>query len=121
MNKEKKKKLRLRRHRRARKKIFGTAKRPRFNVYRSPRNIYVQIINDEEARTCVSGSTLDKEFKKKLKYGGNIKAAQLLGKVIAERALKKGIKEIIFDRGGYLYHGRVKALAEGARESGLKF
>ena len=116
-----KEKQRFRRHKRARKKILGTAQRPRLNVYRSPRNIYAQIIDDQKARTCACGSTLEKEFKKGMKYGGNIKAAQLLGKIVARRALEKGIKEVVFDRGGYLYHGRVKALAEGAREAGLKF
>ena len=121
MNKKSKGKLRLRRHKRVRKKVFGTTKCPRLNVYRSPKNIYAQVINDDEARTRVSSSTLDKEFKEKMNYGGNLKAAQLVGKIVAKRALEKGIKEVVFDRGGYLYHGRVKALAEGAREAGLKF
>ena len=121
MDRKKKEKLQVRRHKRVRKKVFGTAERPRFSIHRSPKNIYAQIINDEEGKTSVSGSTLNKEFKEEMNYGGNAKAAQLVGKIIAERALEKGIKEVVFDRGGYLYHGRVKALAEEARKSGLKF
>lgn len=109
------------RHFRLRNKIQGTSERPRLNVYRSLQNIYVQIINDENGETLVSASTLDKELKNKVKNGGNIQAAKAVGKLIAQKALKKGIKQVVFDRGGYLYHGRVKGLAEAAREAGLEF
>ncbi|NLY43003.1 MAG: 50S ribosomal protein L18 [Clostridiaceae bacterium] len=111
---------RLRRHARVRKKVFGTAERPRLNVYRSLKNIYAQIIDDNAGHTLVSASTLDAELKH-LGYGGNKAAAREVGKLIAKRALKKGIKKVTFDRGGYIYHGRVKELAEGAREAGLDF
>lgn len=109
------------RHFRLRNKIQGTNERPRLNVYRSLQNIYVQIINDENGETLVSASTLDKELKNKIKNGGNIQAAEAVGKLIAQKALKKGIKQVVFDRGGYLYHGRVKGLAEAARKAGLEF
>ncbi len=111
---------RKRRHLRVRKKVFGTLERPRLSVFRSNYNIYAQIIDDERGVTLVSASTLDKELKD---YRGkkNIEAAKAVGKLIAARAMKKGIKEVIFDRGGFKYHGRVKALAEAAREEGLKF
>ena len=112
---------RQRRHLRIRKKIEGTSERPRMNVYRSLQNIYVQVINDITGETIVSASTMDKEVKGKIKKTGNIDAAKAVGKLIAERALKKGIKQVVFDRGGYLYHGRIKGLADSARESGLEF
>ena len=111
-------KKRLRRHKRVRSKIFGTAQRPRFDVYRSENNIYVQIIDDEAGVTLVAASTHEKEFEGN---GGNKAAAKWVGQKIGERAAAKGITEVVFDRGGYLYHGRVSELAEGARESGLKF
>lgn len=113
-----KNKARQKRHLRVRNHISGTAERPRLNVFRSLANIYVQIIDDEKGMTLVSASTQDKEFKE---YGGNIAAAKAVGTTIAKRALEKGISEVVFDRGGYVYHGRVAALAEAAREAGLKF
>ena len=108
---------RLRRHRRVRGKISGTAERPRLNVFRSAKHIYAQIIDDDAGVTLVSASTMDKGFEG---FGGNVEAAGKVGKAIAERALEKGITEVVFDRGGFVYHGRVKAVAEGAREGGLK-
>jgi large subunit ribosomal protein L18 len=113
-------KARLKRHRRVRKNVFGTAERPRLNVYRSLKNIYAQIIDDEAGKTLVATSTLD-EALKDLTYGGNKEAAREVGKLIAKKALEQGIKKVVFDRGGYLYHGRVAELAEGAREGGLEF
>ena len=111
-------KKRIRRHKRVRAKIFGTASRPRLCVFRSLKNIYAQIIDDEKGATLASASTLGKEFEQ---YGGNKEAAKLVGEAIAKAAIAKGITEVVFDRGGYIYHGRVQALAEGAREAGLKF
>ena len=111
-------KARLKRHKRVRGKISGTAARPRLCVYRSLDNIYSQIIDDEAGVTLASASTAEKTFKE---YGGNKAAAREIGKIIAERAVKKNITEVVFDRGGYVYHGRVEELAEGAREGGLKF
>lgn len=111
----------IRRHLRLRQKISGTAERPRLNVFRSLSNIYAQIIDDVEGKTLVAASTLDKEIKEKAGNGGNQEAAKEVGALVAKRALEKGITEVVFDRGGYIYHGRVKALAEGAREAGLKF
>lgn len=109
---------RMKRHKRVRSKISGTAAAPRLNVFRSEANIYAQIIDDVKGETLVAASSLDKEL---AGYGGNIAAATVVGKLIAERAKAKGIENVVFDRGGYLYHGRVKALADGAREGGLKF
>ena len=106
------------RHKRVRGKISGTAERPRLSVFRSENNIYAQIIDDVAGTTLVSASSVEKGFEGK---GGNIEAAKKVGAKVAERALQKGIEEVVFDRGGYIYHGRVKALAEGAREGGLKF
>lgn len=111
-----KNKQRLKRHVRIRAKISGTAERPRLSVYRSNTNMTAQIIDDVAGVTLVSASTLEKDFGGK---GGNKEAARKLGKIIAERALEKGIKTVVFDRGGYIYHGRVSELAEGAREGGL--
>ena len=108
-----KKVKRERRHLRVRKKVFGTPERPRLSVYRSEKNIYAQIIDDVVGHTLVSASTLDK--------GGNKEGAKLVGELIAKNALEKGITEVVFDRGGYVYHGRVQQLAESAREAGLKF
>lgn len=110
---------RQKRHLRDRQYIFGTAERPRLNVYRSLANIYAQVINDETGETIVSASTVEKD--RKANNGGNVEAAREIGKAIAERALEKGIKEVVFDRGGYLYTGRVAALADAAREAGLQF
>ena len=101
-----------------RSKISGTAERPRLSVFRSESNIYAQIIDDAAGVTLASASTVEKAFEGN---GSNCEAAKKIGAVIAERALQKGIEEVVFDRGGYIYHGRVKALAEGAREGGLKF
>ena len=112
---------RLRRHRRVRKRVIGASDRLRLVVYRSLKHIYVQLINDLSAKTVLSVSTLDQEVRSKLKRGGTVEAAQFVGKRIAEMAQAKGIKQVVFDRGGYQYHGRVKAVAEGAREGGLDF
>ncbi|MCI6568572.1 MAG: 50S ribosomal protein L18 [Dysosmobacter sp.] len=109
---------RLKRHKRVRGKISGTPEMPRLNVFRSEANIYAQVIDDVNGVTMASASSLDKAIEG---YGGNIAAATAVGKLVAERAKAKGIETVVFDRGGYLYHGRVQALAEGAREGGLKF
>ena len=109
---------RLKRHKRVRAKISGTPEMPRLNVFRSEANIYAQVIDDVNGVTLASASSLDKALEG---YGGNIAAATAVGKLVAERAKAKGLETVVFDRGGYLYHGRVKALAEGAREGGLKF
>lgn len=109
---------RTRRHRRVRGKVFGTSERPRLCVFRSLNNIYAQIIDDVAGNTLVSASSIEKSFSAD---GGNKVGAREVGKLIAERSVGKGIKEVVFDRGGYLYHGRVKELADGARENGLKF
>ena len=118
VNKADKNQARLRRHRRVRGKISGTASRPRMNVFRSRSNIYAQIIDDVSGMTLVSASTVEKDFGM---YGGNKTAAKKVGELIAKRALEKKIENVVFDRGGYIFHGRVKELAEGAREGGLKF
>ena len=110
---------RERRHARVRRKISGTAECPRLCVYRSNSNLYVQVIDDVNGNTLVQASTLDKEVD--VKVGGNKEAAKLVGELVAKRALDKGITEVVFDRGGYVYHGRVQTLAESAREAGLKF
>ena len=117
VNKPDKNEARLRRHRRVRGKISGTAERPRLDVFRSSKHIYAQIIDDVAGVTLVSASTMEKGFEG---FGGNVEAAGKVGRMIAEKALAKGIKTVVFDRGGYVYHGRVKALAEGAREGGLE-
>jgi len=109
---------RLRRHARVRGKISGTAERPRLSVFRSENHIYAQLIDDVAGNTLCSASTVEKGFEGK---GGNVEAAKKVGETIAERAKAKGIENVVFDRGGYIYHGRVQALAEGAREGGLKF
>jgi len=114
-------KIRERKHARVRKKITGTAERPRLSVFRSARHIYAQIIDDETGNTLVAASTLDEAIKGKLSYYGNKAAAREVGKLIGSKAIEKGIKHVVFDRGGYLYHGRVQELAEGAREAGLEF
>ncbi|MBI5188817.1 MAG: 50S ribosomal protein L18 [Nitrospirae bacterium] len=118
---EDKKEGRERRHERIRKKVFGTPERLRLSVYRSLNHIYAQIIDDFKGRTIVSASSLDKEFKDKKSHKGNIETAKEVGGLIAKRALEKDIKKVVFDRSGYLYHGRVRALAEAAREGGLEF
>jgi len=112
---------RLSRHQRVRNKITGTQERPRLNVYRSLTNIYAQLIDDVAGKTLVAASSLDKEIKDQVKSTGNAEAAKLVGQLVGKRAVEKGIENVTFDRGGNIYHGRVKALAEGAREAGLKF
>lgn len=109
------------RHRRVRQKVNGTPERPRLNIYKSNSHIYAQIINDVNGHTLVSASTLDKELKDKLSSTGNKEAARLVGQLVGKRAIEKGIDQVVFDRAGYIYHGKVKELAEGAREAGLKF
>jgi large subunit ribosomal protein L18 len=108
-------------HARVRMKVSGTAERPRLSVYRSVGHIYAQVIDDRSGRTLVSASSVDKETKKGLKGGGNVASAKAVGKIIAERAKAAGVAKVVFDRGGYKYHGRVKALADAAREAGLQF
>jgi large subunit ribosomal protein L18 len=122
LNKTGKNATRVRIHSRIRKKLAGTGARPRLNVYRSVNHIYVQLIDDSQHTTLVSASSLEqgKDGKKHI-AGGNVAAAKQVGKLIAERAKEKGIESVVFDRGGYLYHGRIKAVADAAREGGLKF
>ncbi len=108
-------------HRRVRRRIHGTPERPRLAIFRSLRQIYAQVIDDQAGSTLVSASSIDPEFQKQLKTGGNIAAAKLVGKLIGERARAAGHTQVVFDRGGYKYHGRVKALADAAREAGLEF
>lgn len=112
---------RLKRHYRMRKNLNGTAEKPRLNVFRSLNHIYAQIINDETGTTLVSASSMDKEVRSNVNYGGNIEGAKAIGAELAKRALAKGIEQVVFDRGGYVYTGRVAALADAAREAGLKF
>jgi large subunit ribosomal protein L18 len=109
--------IRQRIHARIRQKLAGTAERPRLNVYRSLNHVYAQVIDDQKGETLASASTLAL----KLKVGGNVAAAKEIGKAVAEQAMKQGVKKVVFDRGGYLYHGRIKALADAAREAGLEF
>lgn len=111
-------KQRLRRHKRVRGAVSGTAERPRLNVYRSAKNIFAQVIDDVNGVTIASASTIEKDFNE---YGGNKDAAKKVGQLVAERAKAKGVETVVFDRGGYVYHGRIKELAEGAREGGLQF
>ena len=121
VSKESRAKVRLNKHRRMRNRFAGTAERPRLAVFRSNNHVYAQIIDDSVGNTLVSASTLQKEVKAELEKTNDVDAAAYLGKVIAERALEKGIKEVVFDRGGFIYQGKVKALAEAAREAGLEF
>lgn len=114
-----KNKVRKKRHARVRSKLSGTSTRPRLNVYRSNKNIYAQLIDDLNGVTLASASTLDKDLN--LEFNSNVDAAQKVGELIAKRAVDKGFKAVVFDRGGYLYHGRIKALADAARENGLEF
>ena len=116
-----KNKSRQKRHLRVRKRISGTAERPRLNVFRSSKHIYAQLIDDQKGVTIAAASTLDKEISDSIKNGGNVDAAQKVGALIAERAKAAGISNVVFDRGGYLYHGRIKSLADAAREAGLEF
>jgi len=121
MAKESRNDMRLKRHRRVRKNLSGTPLKPRMCVFRSLKNISVQIIDDVAGNTLVAASSLDKEVKAKTPYGGNKEAAKAVGEAIAKKALAAGIESVAFDRGGYLFHGRVKELADGARAAGLKF
>jgi large subunit ribosomal protein L18 len=116
--KTKKKEIRQRVHERIRQNVRGTAERPRLAVFRSVANIYAQVIDDAEGRTLVSASSIEKGNRTN---GGNLAAAKTIGKLVAQRAKEKGIQSVVFDRGGYIYHGRVKALADAAREAGLEF
>jgi len=112
---------RLQRHARVRKKVFGTAERPRFNVYRSLNHVYVQVIDDVKGVTLVSASTMEKAVKEQIADMNKTDAAKVVGQVAAKKAIEAGISEVVFDRGGYIYTGRVKSVADGAREAGLKF
>lgn len=112
---------RLHRHARVRKKVFGTAERPRFNVYRSLNHIYVQVIDDVKGVTIVSASTMEKAVKEQIKDMNKTDAAKVVGMTAAKKAIEAGVSEVVFDRGGYIYTGRVKSVADGAREAGLKF
>ncbi|MCM3043018.1 50S ribosomal protein L18 [Paenibacillus motobuensis] len=116
-----KNKARLKRHLRVRRKVTGTAERPRLNVFRSSKHIYAQLIDDVAGVTIVSASTVEKELSGEIKNGGNVESARKVGEMIAKRAQEQGKKVVVFDRGGYLYHGRIQALAEAAREAGLEF
>ncbi len=119
MAKKESRELRRAVHKRIRKKISGTTERPRLAVFRSLNHIYAQVIDDSSGKTIASASTTEPDFR--TRYGGNVAAAKEIGKIIAERAKEKGITRVVFDRGGYIYHGRVRNLAEGAREGGLEF
>lgn len=121
MAKDSRNSRRLARHERVRQELIGTPEKPRLCVFRSNKNISVQIIDDTNGVTLAAASSLDKELKGQIEYGGNKEAAKKVGEAIAKRALAKGIETVAFDRGGFLYHGRVKELADGAREAGLKF
>ena len=115
------KQSRLKRKKRIRKHLAGTRQRPRLNVYRSSKHIYAQVIDDEHGHTLVAASSLEKIVKEQPKFENKIAAADFVGKLIGERAIKKGLKKVVFDRGGFLFHGRVKAVSNGAREAGLDF
>lgn len=121
MDRKEKVEARNRRKKRIRKKIFGTKDKPRLCVYKSLKEIYAQIINDAEGKVLTGVSTLNKDIKTEVKYGGNVKAAKRVGEQIGKIAAGLGIEHVVFDRNGFKYHGRIKALAEGAREAGLKF
>jgi len=112
---------RLKRKKRIRKKIYGTAQRPRLSVFRSARHIYAQVVDDTAGHTLAAASTMDKDALSGSKFENKVEAAKFVGKMVGERAIGKGIKEVIFDRNGFLYHGRIKSLSEGAREAGLVF
>jgi len=121
MAKQSRNDMRLARHKRVRKNLSGTSAKPRLCVFRSLKNISAQLIDDDAGKTLAAASTLDKDVKGQASYGGNKDAAKLVGEKIAKAALGLGVEEVAFDRGGFLYHGRVKELADGAREAGLKF
>ena len=112
---------RIRRHKRIRKKVFGTTERPRLSVYKSLNHMYAQIVDDSHGKTIVAVSTLSKDFSSEKGHKGNVSTAKKVGELVAKRALEKGLKTVVLDRGGYPYHGRVKALADSAREAGLEF
>ncbi len=116
-----KKKARLKRKKRIRKHLVGTQQRPRLNVFRSSKHIYAQVIDDEYGHTLVAASSLEKVVKEQPEFENKVAAAGFIGKLIGERAIKKGLKKVVFDRGGFLFHGRVKAVSDGAREAGLDF
>lgn len=116
-----KKEKRIRRHHRIRKKIIGTKDCPRLSVCRTLSNLYAQLIDDLNGKTLIGVSTCAKEFRKKTPYAGNVKAAELLGETLAQQAKEKGISKVVFDRGGFLYHGRIRAFAESCRKQGLQF
>ena len=113
--------VRLKKHRRLRNRFSGTAQRPRLSVFRSNNHMYAQVIDDVAGKTIVSASTLEKDIKSALKATDNVDAAAYIGDVVAKRAMEKGIKAVVFDRGGYIYHGKVAALADAARKAGLEF
>ena len=121
VSKESRSKVRAKKHMRIRNRFSGTAERPRLAVFRSNNHVYAQVIDDETGKTLVSASTLEKDIKAELKNTDDIDAATKVGSVVAQRAMEKGIKAVVFDRGGYIYHGKVKALADAAREAGLEF
>ena len=121
VNKESRQKVRVKKHMKIRNRFSGTAERPRLSVFRSNNHMYAQIIDDTVGNTLVAASTVEKEVKAELEKTNNVEAAAYLGKVIAKRAIEKGIDTVVFDRGGFIYHGKVQALAEAAREAGLKF
>ena len=116
-----KKAIKAKKHLRVRKKVSGTPERPRLSVFRSLNNIYAQVINDATGTTIAAASTLEKAVQEKVAFGGNIEAAKVVGQVIAEKAKAQGVTRVVFDRGGSIYHGRIKALADAAREAGLEF
>ncbi len=119
--KKKKDEARRKRHLRVRKNLVGTTEKPRLCVFRSLKHIYAQLINDETGETLVSASSVDAEVRQNHKHGGDVQAAEAVGGLVARRAIEKGVHQVVFDRGGYLYHGRVAALAKAAREAGLDF
>ncbi|MEK3789452.1 MULTISPECIES: 50S ribosomal protein L18 [Paenibacillus] len=121
ITKKDKNKARVRRHLRVRKKIQGTAQRPRLNVFRSEKHIYAQLIDDVAGVTLAAASTMDKELSKDIANGASVESARKVGELVAKRGKEKGVTAVVFDRGGYLYHGRIQALAEAARETGLEF
>ena len=121
VNKESRQEIRVKKHNRIRNRFSGTAQRPRLSVFRSNNHIYAQVIDDAAGKTLVSASTAEKDAKAELKKTNDIEAASYVGKLVAKRAKDAGIDQVVFDRGGYIYHGRVKALADAAREAGLEF
>jgi large subunit ribosomal protein L18 len=121
VSKKSRQEVRVKKHLKTRNRFSGTAERPRLSVFRSNNHMYAQIIDDEAATTLVAASTVEKDVKSELKKTNDVEAAAYVGTVIAKRALEKGIKEVVFDRGGFIYQGKIKALAEAAREAGLEF